>query len=266
MYKVKLITFDFRNSAVLPGFTRFYPKLHAFHLTSTLSQAESVTMTSPEKGVCLTGRELKCARWFAAGLALLGYLVLGETVARSQVAIVQPQGIDFSNLTGKAGDPYLGSSQGGFAVTPTAGNWFQSPSYGNPPPSIYDGPVDQPGNAVLQITDGAGPFTFSSLSFSSNNGDSSYDIRAFLGANLEYEETGTLPGTFGPFSFSTLTIAHSTVAVDGLFIAVSPGAGVTSINLDNILVATIPEPGGVLTLALGFLSLSWLRRFLRSAR
>ena len=237
-----------------------------FLLTSTLAHAESLTMATLEKAFCSAWRHLKSARWVASGLAMLGCLVLGETIARSQVSIVQPRGIDFSNLTGKTGDPYLGSSQGGFAVTPTAGNWFQSPSYGNPPPSIYDGPVDQPGNGVLQITDGAGPFTFSSLSFSSNNGNSSYDIRAFLGPNLEYEETGTLPGTFSPFSFSTLTIAHSTVAVDGLFIAVSPGSGVTSINLDNIMVATIPEPGGVFTLALGFLSLSWVRRFLRSAR
>jgi hypothetical protein len=122
--------------------------------------------------------------------------------------------------------------------------------YGNPSPSIYDGPTNSPGTGVLLISDRVGPFTFASLDYSSNNGDSTYDIQGFLGASLQFEETGTLSASFPPsFGFQTLLGLHSTTPIDGLVIEVSPGTGVTSINIDNIRVATIPEPGSVVLLS-----------------
>jgi hypothetical protein len=76
---------------------------------------------------------------------------------------------------------------------------------------------------------------------------------------------GELPGTFGPFSFSTLLTADPTVAVDGLLISIIPGTGTTSVNLDNIEVATvpvavIPEPGNYGLLGLGLAGLLRLRK------
>lgn len=189
-------------------------------------------------------------RHFTRILVLSG-LALGVSSAYGQLLIVQPAGVGFSNLGGTNGQPYLGHVEGGFSVTPTAGSWFISQIYGTPLPSIYDGPVNTPGVGVLQITGGAVPFTLSSFDFSSNNGDSLYNIRGFLGPNLQYEETGTLAGTFGPFAFSTLSILNSTVPVDGLFIGLTPDSGVTSINIDRIQVMTVPEPacGLLLTFA-----------------
>lgn len=168
-----------------------------------------------------------------------------------------PPGITFSPLTGPSGAAYTGHTENEFAVTPTAGFWFQSLGYGNAAPSIYDGSSQTNAlvTGVIQITDSLGPFTLSKFEYSSNNGNSSYDIQGYLGATLQYHETGTLMGSFEPFSFRTNTVAHATDPIDGLFIAVIPGFGVSSINLDNIGVASVPEPGSWLLLTAGLVLL-----------
>jgi hypothetical protein len=190
-------------------------------------------------------------------------LTLGLSIVAAQsqpeFVVPLPPAINFSDLSGTNLQPYLGSvevtSGGTFTVTPASGSWFQATYYGNAAPSILDGPVNQPGDAVIEITDSQGPFTFSAFDYSSNSGNSTYDILGYLGGTLQYQETGTLSGTFGPFSFSTLDTADPTTPVDGLFIGIVPGDGVTSVNLDNIVVTTVPvpEPGpaGVLLLGLG---------------
>jgi hypothetical protein len=221
-------------------------------------------MISRRKTACGTCRPLKQGRgpaaWaFALVQCAAGLVILSEAGAVAQVYILQPPGIGFSNLNGTNGAAYVGHTEGSFAVTVTSGSWFQSQVYGNPNPSIFLGPLNSPGVGVLQITDGAGPFTLSSFSFSSNNGDSLYDIRGFLGSTLEYEETGTLAGTFGPFSFSSLAISNSSVAIDGLFIGLTPGSGVTSVNMDDIFVTTIPEPGSGLVMVAGVFVLTRCR-------
>src|SRR5262249_55474686 len=58
-------------------------------------------------------------------------------------------GMTFSGLTGGYPTPYPGSTEGNFTLIPTAGSWFVSTTYGNTGPSIYDGPVNSPGYAVL---------------------------------------------------------------------------------------------------------------------
>jgi hypothetical protein len=189
-------------------------------------------------------------------LGCLGLLLLLQPTAHAQrppnnVTV----GLSFSSLTGPNGAAYLGSSDSGFAITPTLGSWYQAMIYGTPFPSIFDGPVNTPGVAALQITDGAGLFTFSSMDYSSNNGDSSYDIEGFLGATLRFHETGTLMGVSTPFHFSTLLSGDPTLPIDGLLIEIIPGAGVTSINLDNIMVTTVPEPGAFGFLGLGALAI-----------
>lgn len=183
---------------------------------------------------------------------VLGLLGLLPPLAEAQLpGNGVPIGLGFSGLTGPNGAPYLGSTDSGFSITPTLGSWYQATIYGSPSPSIFDGPVNSPGVAALQITDGAGLFAFSSLDFSSNNGDSSYDIQGFLGATLQFHETGTLAGVSTPFHFSTLLSGDPALPIDGLLIEIIPGAGVTSINLDNIMVATVPEPGTFVLACLG---------------
>ena len=187
--------------------------------------------------------------------------------AEAQVAspgFVVSSGITFIGLSGPNLSPYTGSIEGNFAVTPTSGTWLESTIYGNPGASIFDGPVNSPGPAVIQITDNAGNFTLSSFDFSSNNGNSLYIVQGFQGGTLAYEQTGELPGTFGPFSFSTLVTADPAVAIDGLLIGIIPQTATTSVNLDNIEVSTVPlvvvpEPASYALWGGGFGLLSLIR-------
>jgi hypothetical protein len=193
---------------------------------------------------------------------IIAFATLGLLLSAHQTALGQQPpnnvtvGLSFSSLTGPNGAAYLGSSESGFAITPTLGSWYQAMIYGTPFPSIFDGPVNTPGVAALQITDGAGLFRFSSFDFSSNNGDSSYDIQGFLGATLQFHETGTLSGVSTPFHFSTLLSGDPNLLIDGLLIEIIPGAGVTSINLDNIMVTTVPEPGAFAFVCLGVVAIA----------
>src|SRR2546421_7534478 len=178
-----------------------------------------------------------------------------------QVNVVPPPpGISFSTLPGPNGALYLGHTEGDFNVTPTAGNWYQAMVYGNAPPSIFDGPVDAPSIAVLQVTDNVNVFHFNSLSYSSNNGESSYDIQGFLGATLQYHQSGTLNASFSPFTFNTLLSDYSSLPVDALLFEVIPGVGTTSVNIDNIGVVTVPEPAAGLACLAGLAGFCALRR------
>jgi hypothetical protein len=175
--------------------------------------------------------------------------------------------ITFSPLTGPTDASYLGHSEGGFTVTPASGSFFQALLYGNPIPSIYDGPILQPSTAAIQVTQGGALFTFNSVDYSSNNGDALYSIQGFNGASVAYNDTGVLAGTFGPFTFSTLPGAHTHVTIDRLLITVSPGAGVTSVNLDNInLGSGVPEPATLAMLGAGLCSLFGLKTLRRPSR
>jgi hypothetical protein len=187
---------------------------------------------------------------FAVSLALM---VSGSVSARAQ--LIQPgngPGITFSSLTGANGSAYNGDSEGDFTVTPTAGSWYVSQAYGAGPPSIYVGPVGSPAFGALVISDSAGPFTLSSFEYSCNNGQGTFDVEGYLGSTLEYDETGTLSQSSPPgFGFATNTDSHASTPIDGLIISFSPGAGTTSINLDDIGVQTIPEPAALALVSAG---------------
>jgi len=188
-------------------------------------------------------RALTFPTLFAAVLLLVLHFAHVSLMAQNVVS--GGGGITFASLSGANNSPYSGSTEGDFSVSTNTGHWFKDISvYGNPPPSIYAGPTNSPSTSVLTISDSKGHFTFSSFDYSSNNGDSTYDIQAFLASVLEYEESGPMTGSFGPnFGFMTQGIGNSASEIDALQITVIPGSGVTSINLDNIMVATIPEPG-----------------------
>ena len=167
-----------------------------------------------------------------------------------------PADIGFSSLPGPTGEPYLGSVEAEFVITPTLGDWKQSLIYGNPGSSIFAGPINDPQPAGLQVTESLAPFSFLSLDYSSNNGPSAYDIQGFLGQTVQFHQTGTLAASFSPFRFNTLFSEYSSKLVDGLLIQVMPGPGVTSINLDNLYLVTIPEPGSLTFLFLACLVLA----------
>jgi hypothetical protein len=198
-------------------------------------------------------------RRFGNVLRALG-LMLVFTAMPGQAQTAAPNVVagftmSFFNLSGPTGTPYAGSTEGPFTLAPTAGSWFQSTLYGSPAPSIFDGPTNNPGIGVLLLTAAGSPFTFGSVDYSSNNGDSSYDIQGYLGANKVFDENGTLAGSISPFSFKTLLSSSSSVPIDGLLIEVIPGAGVTSLNLDNVRLLLVPEPGGTLLLGVGLMVL-----------
>jgi hypothetical protein len=194
-------------------------------------------------------------------LALCAFAFVTSNIALASV-------ITFEPLAGPTDSSYTGHNEAGFTVAPTTNNWFQALVYGNPIPSIYDGPVTQPSNAGVQVTGGGALFTFNSLDFSSNNGDSAYTIQGFNGAAMAFSQTGALPGTFAPFSFSTLAGANPAVAIDRLLIQVNPGSTVSSVNIDNINLgsAAAPEPGTLMMLGLGLCSAFTLRLFSRRPR
>lgn len=47
--------------------------------------------------------------------------------------------ITFNSLSGGNLDPFTGTTEGNFTVTPTKGNWFVGQVFGNPTPSILAG-------------------------------------------------------------------------------------------------------------------------------
>jgi hypothetical protein len=178
--------------------------------------------------------------------------------------VVSPGGISFSSLAGPNGALYTGHSEGDFTVSPSAGDWFQALVYGNPIASIF-APTNGSGNATLLITDNVDLFNFGSLDFSSNNGESTYDIQGFLDGSLTYHDTGTLVASFNPFSFNTLPGTDPSLQLDSLLIQLNFGPGVTSINLDNISVVTVPEPASCMFLGAGAVALSLRRRCKRES-
>jgi hypothetical protein len=177
--------------------------------------------------------------------------LLTITTAAALLAIpgaLQANTITFSNLPGPTDAAYSGSTEGAFTVTPTGGSWFQALIYGNPLPSIYAGPLFAPTNSTIQIT-GLGLFTFASLDYSSNNGASTFEIQGFLGANMLFDQIGSLNASLPPsFGFTNLLGSNSGILVDRLTIDVMPGASTSSINLDNIAVSGVPEDGATLLL------------------
>lgn len=193
----------------------------------------------------------------AIGLKRVCILILLSIVG----AAAKADTLTFGGLPGLDKAPFTTYMEGTFTVTAVGGSWFQGLTYGNPAPSIYDGPIGSPGNSTVRITNSAGPFTFSSLDYSNNNGLSTYEIMGLLGSTVEFDQKGNLIPSLPPvFSFTKLTGNFPDTEIDSLVIEVSPGDGVTSINLDNIVASTVPEPGALALLGTGLAVLATARR------
>jgi hypothetical protein len=198
----------------------------------------------------------------AAAATVLGLTLCARTAVGqvSPVLVIVPppatNTVSFNNLTGANGDPFSTYTEGSFTIANNAGSWFKAFVYGNPTPDIFDGPGQNPGIGVLRVTDSAGLFTFVGFDYSSNNGNSGYEIEGFLGVNRVFDETGTLlTPNFNPYAS-----LNPTSNIDALLIHIFPGAGATSINIDNLRVTTVPEPASLALLAACFAgAIGWQR-------
>jgi hypothetical protein len=164
--------------------------------------------------------------------------------------------VGFNNLTGANGDAFSTYTEGEFTISSDAGSWFKAFVYGSPIPDILLGPAQHPLTGVLRIIDSSDRFNFTGFDFSSNNGDSNFEVEGFLGLTKIFDETGSLTTP----NFQTYSSLSPTAEIDSLLIHIFPGAFTTTVNIDNIRVTSIPEASSVSLLVLGIFSLVASRR------
>lgn len=162
--------------------------------------------------------------------------------------------IGFDSLVGLNGVPYAGHTEGGFAVTPTSGVWFEAHIFGNPVPDIFS----RSNTGVINVTGGLFTFAGVDLGDGSVQGGTAFAIKGFLGGMQALSQTGmNLPGGV----FTTINSSNTVKILDRLEITMFLNSS-TSYNIDNIVVnaAAVPAPGTMALVGIGLAGLGFSRR------
>jgi hypothetical protein len=184
--------------------------------------------------------------------SMLGPVVACAAAAFASAASARP--ITFSGLSGANGDPMPNPyTEGGFSVTPSLGSWSQAFMQGNPVPSIFTGDDFA---QVLVHASSMGQFRFASADLIGNSaGQASVSFLGRLNGAMVFDAGMGITS----FSWDTEASPDPTAVIDELQIGIVLH-GVTSINLDNIVVTAVPAPGAAALFALGLPLLSARRR------
>lgn len=162
--------------------------------------------------------------------------------------------ITFDSLTGNNGDVFTSTTESGFDITATAGDWFEAHANGNTVPSIFS----RADEGVVEVTrSGGGAFTLASVQFDDAGGQSlPWAIEGLLNGSSVFNASGSFAGQFqeyvNPFA-STL--------FDTLIFTLD-GTGTSSYNIDNINVsaAAVPLPASLGLMLFGVAGLGIARR------
>ena len=170
--------------------------------------------------------------------------IAGFALAGTQAAAAV---ITFDSLTGSNGDTFTSTSESGFDITATGGNWFEAHLNGAPVPSIF-GNSDL-GEITLTRT-GGGLFTFQGADFDDATGGTlPWSIAGLLNGVSVFSTDG-----FASEQFETFDSTSGDSVFDTLVFTLD-GTGTSSYNIDNIRVtealAAVPLPASAALMLLG---------------
>jgi hypothetical protein len=186
---------------------------------------------------------------FLAAIGLTGLLLGGAAQAATTT-------ITFNGLPGPNGALFAGLyMEGGFSVSAPGGNVFQGTIFGNPAPSLVVGSVFGGGpNGIVSVTAGGSNFSLTSFDLAGNNGAADFTVTGFEGLSQIFSLSGNVNAGTAVFQ----TVAGEPGQINDLVFSLTSNG--TSLNLDNIVVATVPEPSTWAMMLLGLAGLGFAFR------